>query len=328
MRRCRESAAKCYNVPTESHRWTPHASACPTWRRFDEQDATLRGPADRDARAGRVPVRCRRVSADQRRSARVVASARPPRTDWLTETQREQDPMTTARARSAETGVDHGVSTDRRTTRRSPSCEPDGTIRGLRHRRRQRDRGAARRRGRVRRHPTSTVVAGSWAGRWDISVGSMTITDGAQGGRSTSPRPYYYTPAQMAVATDSRHHDARRPGRQDVCVGERRRTSSGSRGRSSCRRTRQAKPAAGGQVDDLGPTPSAPRHRVRPDDFQGWLTAIRRQAAIADGVGRRVGDPVFYEPLAVAFDKPAPTHDELAGRASTRSSARCTRTER
>ncbi len=46
------------------------------------------------------------------------------------------------------------------------------------------------------------LTAGSWGGRWDFSVGSMTIT---------KPRlevldftdPYYYTPAQMAVRADS-----------------------------------------------------------------------------------------------------------------------------
>ena len=45
------------------------------------------------------------------------------------------------------------------------------------------------------------ITAGSWAGRWDISVGSMTITVPRQQVLDFSP-PYYYTPAQM---TATRH---------------------------------------------------------------------------------------------------------------------------
>ena len=43
----------------------------------------------------------------------------------------------------------------------------------------------------------------------------------------------------------------------------------------------------------------------RTDDFQGWLTALpTAQGAIDEGYPvRLVGDPVFFEPLAVAFDK-------------------------
>jgi polar amino acid transport system substrate-binding protein len=46
------------------------------------------------------------------------------------------------------------------------------------------------------------VTAGNWGDRWDISIGSMTNTITRQEAL-TFAHPYYYTPAQFAVAADS-----------------------------------------------------------------------------------------------------------------------------
>ena len=48
-------------------------------------------------------------------------------------------------------------------------------------------------------------------------------------------------------------------------------------------------------------------------DFEGWLSSSTTVAAgIAGGAPMvPVGDPVFYEPLAVATDKSGPPHAEL-----------------
>ena len=46
------------------------------------------------------------------------------------------------------------------------------------------------------------ITAGSWGGRWDFSVGSMTITSPRQEILDFSD-PYYFTPAQMAARADS-----------------------------------------------------------------------------------------------------------------------------
>src|SRR5258706_14762525 len=47
-----------------------------------------------------------------------------------------------------------------------------------------------------------TITAGSWANKWDVSVGSMTITTDRQKVLDFSV-PYYYTPAVVAVLKDS-----------------------------------------------------------------------------------------------------------------------------
>lgn len=51
----------------------------------------------------------------------------------------------------------------------------------------------------------------------------------------------------------------------------------------------------------------------RTDEFQGWLTALpTAQGAIDEGYPvKLVGDPVFYEPLAVAFDRSVEDNDSL-----------------
>jgi len=47
-----------------------------------------------------------------------------------------------------------------------------------------------------------TITAGSWNGRWDLSVGSMTVTPERSEVLHFSS-PYYYTPAVVAVAADN-----------------------------------------------------------------------------------------------------------------------------
>ena len=47
-----------------------------------------------------------------------------------------------------------------------------------------------------------TITAGSWNGRWDASVGSMTVTPERAEVLTFSP-PYYYTPAAIAVHKDN-----------------------------------------------------------------------------------------------------------------------------
>jgi polar amino acid transport system substrate-binding protein len=46
------------------------------------------------------------------------------------------------------------------------------------------------------------VVAGNWGGRWDMSVGSVTVTTERMEVLDFT-QAYYYTPAQLAVFDDS-----------------------------------------------------------------------------------------------------------------------------
>lgn len=63
-----------------------------------------------------------------------------------------------------------------------------------------------------------TITAGNWADKWDVSVGSMTITTARQQILDFSV-PYYYTPAVIAVAADSGITSLEELNGQALCVG-------------------------------------------------------------------------------------------------------------
>jgi polar amino acid transport system substrate-binding protein len=62
------------------------------------------------------------------------------------------------------------------------------------------------------------ITAGNWADKWDVSVGSMTVTTARQQILDFSV-PYYYTPAVVAVAADSGITSVEGLAGQAVCAG-------------------------------------------------------------------------------------------------------------
>jgi polar amino acid transport system substrate-binding protein len=62
------------------------------------------------------------------------------------------------------------------------------------------------------------ITAGGWADKWDISVGSMTITTDRQKVLDFSV-PYYYTPATVAVKNDSGITSLDQLSGQALCAG-------------------------------------------------------------------------------------------------------------
>ena len=62
------------------------------------------------------------------------------------------------------------------------------------------------------------ITAGSWADKWDVSVGSMTVTTARQQALDFSV-PYYYTPAVVAVAADSGITSLAELSGQAICAG-------------------------------------------------------------------------------------------------------------
>jgi polar amino acid transport system substrate-binding protein len=126
------------------------------------------------------------------------------------------------------------------------------------------------------------ITAGSWSERWDISVGSMTVTDDRKAVLAFT-RPYYYTPAQMAVATSANIDSLDQlPETLEV--------------------TTLPTDAECAQAIQAGRT-----------DFVLWLSSSTTVAgAIAAGAPMEpLGDPVFAEPLSVALDMSGPPHAEL-----------------
>jgi polar amino acid transport system substrate-binding protein len=164
------------------------------------------------------------------------------------------------------------------------------------------------------------VVAGGWNGRWDMSVGSVTVTQERKTVLDFTP-PYYYTPAQMAASTASGITTLEGLAGKNICVGSQTTYQFWLEGTLS--------------LSDA-PTPAAPpagAHAVPLEtdqlcaqaissgrtDFEGWLSSSTTVDAALDAGTPvvNVGAPVFYESLAVAFDKNGPTHTDLQNQVNT-----------
>lgn len=151
-----------------------------------------------------------------------------------------------------------------------------------------------------------TITAGSWADKWDISVGSMTITSDRQKVLDFSV-PYYYTPAVVAVANSANITSLDQLAGKPLCAGV-----------STTYETWI-------NHGDLGPT--VPIVTKAPDgttavsltsdqecaqsvaagrtDFLGYVTSetVVDQNIKAGIPVTKLGKPVYYEQLAAAFDK-------------------------
>jgi polar amino acid transport system substrate-binding protein len=156
------------------------------------------------------------------------------------------------------------------------------------------------------------ITAGNWGDRWDMSVGSMTITTARERALLFARPAYYFTPAQLAAATDSGINTFDDVAGETVCVG----------GATTYELWLQ------GDFDALGlppesfyadPPPNVTIFPLSTDsecvqsiqagrrEFQVFLTSDTVvNAAIAQGISvHKVGSPVYSEELAVAFDRNA-----------------------
>jgi polar amino acid transport system substrate-binding protein len=159
------------------------------------------------------------------------------------------------------------------------------------------------------------VVAGNWADRWDISVGSVTITTEREAVLDFT-EPYYFTPAQMAATEESGITDLEGLAGMTVCVGEATTYQSWLEGTLEIagEAPEPAEPPEDVEVTTFSTdTECADAVQGGRFEFEGWLTSSTTLAnAINEGAPFvEVGDPVFFEPLAVATDKAGPPHDEL-----------------
>lgn len=158
------------------------------------------------------------------------------------------------------------------------------------------------------------VSAGNWSDRWDFSVGSVTITSARQEVLDFT-QPYYYTPAQFAVRADSGYTSLDDLAGATVCMGEGTTYLDWYNGELDFgTETPDTVPPEGSVATTL-PTDRncAESWAAGRMDFEGWLTAAPTvQGAIDEGLPvMALGEPVFFEPLAAAFDKNIEDNDSL-----------------
>jgi len=163
------------------------------------------------------------------------------------------------------------------------------------------------------------ITAGNWNGRWDVSVGSMTPTT-ARSKVLSFPATYYYTPAAAAAHKDSSAES----------VGDLSGKTIGATTASVFELYLQKDLT----IDAEGVP--AFEYQVEPAEIRSYKdsTAVMDDLRLGDGtrldgmIGslpallnaiennypiKIVGDPVFYEPLAVAIDKgDAELNDKIA----------------
>jgi polar amino acid transport system substrate-binding protein len=155
------------------------------------------------------------------------------------------------------------------------------------------------------------ITAGSWSGRWDFSVGSMTITTPREKILAFS-KPYYFTPAQMAASTASGITTYDGLAGKTICVGAATTYFDWLNGQldlGSYTSLIKMQPPAGAKATTLDTDRlCAETIKAGRKEFEGWLSSSTTvEQAIAEGLPLiKIGDPVYYEPLGVAFDLSGP----------------------
>ena len=152
-----------------------------------------------------------------------------------------------------------------------------------------------------------TIIAGSWQGRWDLSVGSMTITPEREEVLHFST-PYYYTPAVVVVGADD-------DSIADVAADLDGQTI-GVCGGCTYDFYLQGNLEIPGEtfefvIDDAEIVTTDTDTTAIEQLVQGRVAAVITSATVAQGAIdeglalKVVGDPLFYEPLAAAIDASA-----------------------
>jgi polar amino acid transport system substrate-binding protein len=160
------------------------------------------------------------------------------------------------------------------------------------------------------------ITAGSWAGRWDVSVGSMTITVPRQQVLDFTS-PYYYTPAQLTATKNSGITTLDGFAGKTVCVGSATTYQDWLDGKlQSVSIGPVATPPAGIKAKTLDTDQLCAQAITAGQNVgEGFLSSSTTvDSAIADGTPIvKVGDPVFVEQLAASTDKSgAPDADFVA----------------
>jgi polar amino acid transport system substrate-binding protein len=155
------------------------------------------------------------------------------------------------------------------------------------------------------------ITAGNWAGRWDVSVGSMTVTPERAEVLEFTPA-YYFTPAAVAVHEDNTDITDTESGLDGKTIG----VCGGCTYESYLEQTLEI---PGYEIDFVIDDASVKAYDTdssaiadlelgdgtRLDAVMSALPTL--EGAIDKGKPLKlVGEPVFYEPLAVAIDKNAP----------------------
>lgn len=153
-----------------------------------------------------------------------------------------------------------------------------------------------------------TITAANWGGRWDISIGSMTITPDRKKILYFST-PYYYTPAQFAAPKDSPITKVEDFVGKTVCAGASTTYEDYLNSKLTLEGEQILKQVAGVKVQTFSTDAECIQAiQAGRKEIDGVMTALPTiEDAIKSGAPiKKIGDPVYYEDLAAAMDKNVP----------------------
>jgi polar amino acid transport system substrate-binding protein len=154
------------------------------------------------------------------------------------------------------------------------------------------------------------ITAGNWGGRWDVSIGSMTITKDRQQVLLFTPA-YYFAPAQIGARKGSGITSAADLSGKPVCVGSGTTYETYLSGQDIGIPDSDIKqpPPTNVQIVPLSTDSECVQSiQAGRTDFDAFVTSgTVVDEAVAQGIDvEKVGGPVYVENLAVAIDKKAP----------------------
>jgi polar amino acid transport system substrate-binding protein len=155
--------------------------------------------------------------------------------------------------------------------------------------------------------PLQEVVIGGWNDRFDISMGHLVITD-ARRQTLDFTRPYAFDPAQVSATVESGITSLDELTGRALCVAELSSAQAWLDGSLDL---------TDPPTDPAAPPGAATGYAAATDQdcidaivagappFDGWVSSlVTLNAAITGGAKvTQVGDPVFHEPVGVAFDR-------------------------
>ena len=152
-----------------------------------------------------------------------------------------------------------------------------------------------------------TIIAGNWNDRWDLSVGSMTITPEREEVLHFST-PYYFTPAVIVVGADDDSISDLTTDLDGQMIGV-----CGGCTYDSYLQGNLEIPGESFEfvIDDAEIITTDTDTTAVEQLVQGRVAAVMTSATVAQGAidaglpVKIVGDPLFYEPLAAAIDASA-----------------------
>jgi polar amino acid transport system substrate-binding protein len=157
----------------------------------------------------------------------------------------------------------------------------------------------------------TAITSGGWSDRWDMSVGSMTVTADRDEVLQFSPA-YYYTPASVAVHADNTSIQDTETDLDGATIGVCGECTYDAwlQGNLNIPGYTFTYIVDDPQVETYNTDTTAIRDLTLGDGIRldAVISALPTlEGAVDSGEPIKVvGDPVFYEPLSIAFDRSAP----------------------